>query len=136
MTWVDDAHESVEAVFKGCITDDIRRLFTELEGKGVRLRNPGEVEEYLLRFPKLTDVARRAVRAAKRHLPEGELTLSVYRDPEIDDRYLLLCARLREYDRSALQRLKTAEAEFAKHLAHTTGWLQLTTDFAHPEHAL
>lgn len=118
------------------ITDEIHNVLGSLESQGVFLRDRLEVWEYLWDFPGLLNVLSEAVQAVRKHFGASQLILSVYHDPEIEDRYLQLCVRLKSYDESVLKRLEAAEAEFIDRLAHEQGWLQLTTDFEEPENAL
>ena len=104
-----------------------------IEENDVLLRNARGVEEYLLEFPGIMDVLPRAIQAVRKHLPEAQMILDVYRDPEIEDRYLMLCVRTKHYNESFVDRLEKAESEFIGALADTEGWLQLTTDFREPE---
>jgi hypothetical protein len=90
-------------------------------------------KEYLLRFTELLDVIPKAVDATKKHFPEAQLVVDVYKDPEIDDHYLVLYVRSKYYDDSFIERLEKAEAEFLDQLVNKRGWIQLTTDFQEPE---
>jgi len=99
----------------------------------VRIENPNLIREYLSQFIGLLDVIPKAVNAAKKHFPEAQLVIDVYRDPEIADCYLVLYIRLKYYDDSVMERLEKAEAEFLSHLVSKRGWIQLTTDFREPE---
>jgi hypothetical protein len=116
----------------GSIVIDVEGLIEWLARK-VRLENPHSIREYLLRFTELLDVIPKAVDAAKKHFPEAQLVMDVYRDPEIDDNYLVLYIRLKHYDDSFIERLEEAEAEFLNQLVSKRGWIQLTTDFREPE---
>ncbi len=111
---------------------EIEQLLRSLS-QYVHLRRPHEIREYLVQFPNLMDVIPAAVDAAYRHFPEAQLIMDVYRDPEIEDRYLILYVRLNQYDESIVERLEKAEAEFLNQLVDKEGWLQLTTDFQEPE---
>lgn len=109
---------------------EIAAIFSELQTLwGVRIPNPEEVQDYLLRFPDMIDIVSRVVRIAREHLPESDLSLEVYHDPEVEDRYLVLYARAREYDEAFMDRIEEAEKSFINLLTHKEGWLQLTTDF-------
>ena len=99
----------------------------------VRIENPNLIREYLSQFTGLLDVIPKAVNAAKKHFPEAQLVIDVYRDPEIADCYLVLYIRLKHYDDSVMERLEKAEAEFLSYLVSKRGWIQLTTDFREPE---
>ncbi len=116
----------------GSLIADIAEALEELKGQGVVVRDVGELQEYLLRFPGIVDVLVDAVRAVKEQFGEGRLLLRMYRDPEEEDRYPCLCVRVREYNERFIERLKRAEAVFIDRLATVEGWLQLTTDFEDP----
>jgi len=64
--------------------------------------------------------------------PNAELSLEVYRDPEIDDRYLTLYVRQTNYDDSTMDRIETIGSQFNSRLEKVTGYLLLTTDFHRP----
>jgi len=102
-------------------------------GRRVRLENPHSIREYLLHFTELLDVIPKAVDAAKKYFPEAQLAMDVYQDPEINDCYLVLYIRLKDYDDSVIERLEKAEAEFLNQLVRRRGWIQLTTNFQGPK---
>ena len=114
------------------VVSGIEKLMTYL-AREVRIENPNPIREYLSQFTGLLDVIPKAVNAAKKHFPEAQLVIDVYRDPEIADCYLVLYIRLKHYDDSVMERLEKAEAEFLTHLVSKRGWIQLTTDFREPE---
>jgi len=115
------------------INVEIDMLLSLLETTGVKLINPSQIIDYLLEFPDLINIIPQAVEATRNHLPGAYLFLGVYSDPEIEDRYLSLCVRLRKYDETVMERIEAAEAEFLDRLVDKEGWLQLTTDFEDPE---
>mgnify|MGYP005843479561 CR=1 FL=1 len=112
---------------------DIEALMRDLVSKSVCLTNQADVREYLSEFPALIDVIPVAVDAAQAQLPEARLYLGVYFDPEIEDRYMVLNVRVKEYDESVVECIEAAEAKFIDLLVNKEGWLQLTTDFGQPE---
>jgi hypothetical protein len=95
----------------------------------VQLEDPDSIQEYLLQFIDLLDLIPHAVEVVRKHFPEACMVMTVYQDPEIDDRYLVLYIRLRQYDDSFLDRLEKAERDFLPLLANKRGWIQLSTDF-------
>jgi hypothetical protein len=99
--------------FKGRITDRARK--------------------YLLQFTDLLDVTPKVIDVAKKYFPEAQLVMDVYQDPEINDDHLVLYVRLNHYDKSVIERLRKARAEFRNYLANKKGWIHLTTDFRKPE---
>lgn len=115
------------------ILTEIQWLLSWLVAHRVLLQDPDRIIDYLLQFPELLEVIPIAVQATLEHLPEAQLTLSLYRDPEAEDRYLTLYARLKRYDESLVERIEKAEARFLDLLADREGWLQLTTDFREAE---
>ncbi len=111
----------------------IQKLFTELKQAGVRIPKWSEVYDYLLRFPNLIDVVRRATKAALKHLSEAQLYLELYHNPEIEDEHLVLYARFPEYEEDVMERIHQAQKEYRYLLRGKSGYLILTTDFRHPE---
>jgi len=115
------------------IVAEIVSLLDRLQQLGVRLGKQGEIRDYLLQFPELIEVIPLAVRATLNHLPKAQLFLKVYRDPEIEDQYLVLYVRVQRYDESVMERIEAAEREYIDLLIGKEGWLQLSTDFREPE---
>jgi hypothetical protein len=102
----------------------------------VRLADPDGIRVYLSQTPELGDVIPRAVEVARKHFPEAQLILDVYKDPEIpdmEDTYLVLYVRLKNYASLSIRRLEEAMAELAHLLRGRRGWIHLTTDFREPE---
>ena len=60
---------------------------------------------------------------------DAELSLELYRDPEIEDRYLTLYVRQDRYDANIVERLDQLGEQFADVLERCTGDVLLTTDF-------
>lgn len=114
---------------------EINSLLSQLQELGIRLGTQDEIREYLLQFPDLIEVIPLAVNAALDHLPEAQLFLEVYRDPEIEDQYLMLYARIQNYDDLVIERIEAAERKYIALLIGKEGWLQLSTDFREPEFA-
>jgi len=114
------------------IEAEIEKLFQWIKEQGVALKRIDQVREYLLQFPDLLDIIPEAICSTRKHFPEGQLTLDIYQDPEIEDQYLVLYVRLAHYDETTLDRLQKAEAAFLDALSDREGWIQLTTDFREP----
>jgi hypothetical protein len=62
----------------------------------------------------------------------AHLSLEVYQDPEIDDKYLTLYIRLQKYDSTVMKQIKEVRREYADMLKDASGWFLLTTDFKAP----
>jgi hypothetical protein len=56
----------------------------------------------------------------------------MYRDPEIDDRYLTLYVRLEKYDSGVPERIDAVRRQFEQKLEQVSGDFLLTTDFRPP----
>ena len=108
---------------------EIEVLLDQIKEQSVKLKEIDQIRNYLLRFPGLLDIIPKAIHSAKERFPEGQLTLNIYQDPEIEDQYLVLYVRLAHYDETTLDRLQKAEAAFLDALSDREGWIQLTIDF-------
>jgi len=108
---------------------EIEMLLNWLQWLGVFLGRQDEIREHLLQFPDLIDVIPRAVRATFNHVPNAQLALEVYSDPEVEDKYLVLYIQDQEYNTLLMEQIEAAEAEFLDMLANREGWIQLTVDF-------
>jgi hypothetical protein len=114
-------------------------LQAALAGQKVVSLQPADLNAYLDAHPDLAAVLPVVCGRVRQELgPEAELSLEVYRDPEIDDCYLRLCARLLSYDDETLERLDRVSQSFEEELAHGSGYLLLTTDLrpARAPHAI
>ncbi len=126
-------HQKVEQT--PSLVAEIELLLSQLQELGIGLGAQEEIREYLLKFPDLIKVIPLAVNAALVHLPEAQLFLEVYKDPEIEDQYLMLYVRMQNYDESFIERIEAAESEYIDLLTGREGWLQMGTDFRQQESA-
>ncbi len=124
-------HQKVEQT--SSLVAEIESLLSQLQELGVGLGAQEEIREYLLKFPDLIEVIPLAINAARVHLPEAQLFLEVYKDPEIEDQYLMLYVRVQNYDESVIERIEAAESDYIDLLIGKEGWLQMSTDFRQPE---
>jgi len=107
----------------------IQRILRELSEKGIVLRNIDDIHEYLLRFPDIIDVIPLAVSALLKYFPDDQIILDMYKDPEIEDSYLVLYVRTKNYNETFFEKLEKAESEFLDYLVNKEGWIQVNTDF-------
>lgn len=127
---------ALEALPFTLAADAIPETLEEVRREDIRIADPGEVGDYLQRYPELLDLVPEVVRLARSHLPDAQLTLSVYHDPEIaDEEYLVLYARFNKYDESVVERLDRVAEQYLPGLVGRQGWIQITTDFHPPEDA-
>lgn len=115
------------------LTPAVEALLSEVCARGIRIPRPAEVRGYLLRFPDIVGVVRAAAMAAWARLgTKAQLSLELYRDPEIAHEYLTLYARQQHYDDSILEMIDEVSADHEEALTGTAGWLLVTTDFGPP----
>lgn len=126
-------HESSQQPTESIETESIIiKLLWDLRQQGVLLTHPEEIYDYLLRFPDLIGVIYEVVLMACTYLQDAQLSLEVYRDPEIDDEHLVLYARWRVYDERTMDQIRSVRDRYRPLLAGKSGWLILTTDFQQP----
>ena len=107
----------------------IEETLRRLSQQGILLKNIDDIKEYLLNFPDLIDLVPTAVDIVKKYLPDAQIVIDVYKDPEINDIYLLIDVRSKHYDDNFMEKLEKAESEFVEFLVGKEGWIQLTTHF-------
>jgi hypothetical protein len=109
------------------VEDVVRRLT-----RVVKIPVQGKVSEYLARYPDLLSPLVPICEELRQEFPPPtELSLEVYQDPEIDDRYLVLYVRPVEYDRAFLDRLEVVSAKSLTPITHV-GRFDIMTDFRSP----
>ena len=101
---------------------------------GILIPNQADVYAYLELNTRLRQILPGIFAGARKEFGQGaELTLQVYRDPEIDDHYLMLNIRLPSYDETIMERLDKVSQPFDKEISKASGYLLVTTDFRIPE---
>ncbi len=110
--------------------EEVLRLLSE---KKIILKNVDDIREYLLTFPDVIDLVPIAIQIINKYLPNTQIIIDVYKDPEIDDKYLMINLRTKFYDDSFMEKFEMLETEFVKFLVGKEGWIQLITDFESSE---
>jgi hypothetical protein len=115
-------------------TSKIEAMLAALQQYQIVIPRPAEVRDYLLRYPEMTDRLPVVCATARKHFPlPAQLSLELYRDPEIDDQYLTLYVRQRDYDGSLMEEIDKVCEECRPTLEWSKGRLLVTTDFGPPE---
>ncbi len=108
----------------------------ELLVQGVSIPVQAEVRQYLAQYPDLSEVLPRICAAIRGDLgPAFELSLELYKDPEIDDCYLTLYVRKGTYDAPMADQINAIASQFDDQLSNVAGYLLITTDFRPPRGA-
>jgi predicted RNase H-like HicB family nuclease len=108
-------------------------FFQHLAEHRVLLPNAQEVENYLAVHSEMAPILPMICADVRQTLgPDVELSLELYKDPEIDDRYLTLYVRKEKYESDILIHLETISARFNAKLEEISGYFLLATDFSRP----
>jgi hypothetical protein len=105
-----------------------------LVASGVVVPEPQEVVGYLAASPEvaavLPDYWRSAFQAGG---DESQLSLELYRDPEIEDDHLVIYIRQEHYRDDLMDRIDKVREALAGELSdNLSGWIHVTTDFGRP----
>jgi hypothetical protein len=110
-----------------------KTLEAQLAAQEILVPDFAEVRADLTSHPDLAKIVPSVCAAARNEFgPEAELTLQVYRDPEIDDRHLTLYVRLPSYEHDIIARLERVTQPFEEKLCSAEGYLLVTTDLSPP----
>jgi hypothetical protein len=112
----------------------IETMLEYLASIQVIVPNPEEVCDYLSRYPDIIELVMLACEETRnRFLLSTQLSLELYRDPEIDDEYLTLYVRQKEYEKDIMDKIEEIRLSYSDDLADKTSYLLLTTDFQFPK---
>lgn len=112
------------------VTSQIEEVLRQLRQDWIRIPKPAGVRDYLIRYPDLTSILPFVCKIAREQVGiYSELSLELYRDPEIEDEYLTLYVRERQYDEDILDKIEDVRKRYEEMLMGRSGWLIVTTDF-------
>jgi hypothetical protein len=108
-------------------------FFQQLAAYFVLVPNALEVGTYITLHPEMAQMLPSICADVRQSFgPQVELSLELYQDPEIDDRYLTLYVRKEIYEVDTLDRLEAISDRFNSKLEAIPGYLLLATDFSLP----
>jgi hypothetical protein len=108
-------------------------ILSELSLHQILVPNPEQTQGYVLQYPGLGQLLPNLCAPVREEFgPEVELSLELYRDPEIDDRYLTLYVRETEYRPDIMERIESVRQRVNPKLEHVPGDFLVTTDFRPP----
>ncbi len=109
-----------------------RSLFFLQYYLGFRFTHPERVIDYLLKHRGIYEITLYAcILTEEKFGSHAQLSLEVYQDPEIDDQYLTIYVRQKEYEPDIIDKIDTICEEYESALDGEQGYILVTTDF-HP----
>lgn len=94
--------------------------------------HPEEVIDYLQKHRGLYDVTLYACSLTEEKFgAHAQISLELYKDPEINDQYLTIYVRQNEYEPDIIEKIEAVSKEFAPAMTGEEGYILVTTDF-HP----
>lgn len=109
----------------------IERLLSVLSPY-VQVPRPDDVRQYLMKHPDMAAVVGSTCERARRNARSPlQLSLELYRDPEIDDEYLSLYLRQPTYGKELLRLIEHLNRQSDVEMKGRSGWMLISTDF-HP----
>jgi hypothetical protein len=115
------------------INVQIDQVLTQVRELGIMVPNSSALQRYLSRYPDIVDMIIPICKQVKGKFKyPSQISLELYRDPEIVDEYITIYVRQRNYDESVMNRIEEIEAKYEKELIDKKGWIIITTDFQQP----
>jgi hypothetical protein len=112
----------------------VEPLLEQLRAQGIRIPRPAEVRDYLTRYPDVMASIRNASEVAVREFAgKAVLSLELYVDPEIDDRYLALYVRQEKNDPNLYEMVQRVSEGYDCQLDGSNGCFWVMTDFQPPK---
>ena len=115
------------------ITGRVEEVLKKVIFRNVETGGLDDVRAYLLQHIDLIDILPFVSRIASEAFNlEAELTLQLYRDPEVEDSYLAFFARTRQYDGEFFEKISRIRSGYTDLMTGKSGWILVTTDYDTP----
>lgn len=116
------------------ISTGIENLFNLLVSMKISIPEPAVVRNYLLVYSDMINILLPIFnKITEKFNALAQISLEVYKDPEIDDEYLTIYIRQEIYDENIMDLIDEISSECENMLAGRFGWLLITTDFQSPK---
>jgi hypothetical protein len=116
------------------LSRDIDATLQRLASEGIIVRHRDRLREYMLRHPDIVSLVPYVGGLALcEFASRAQISLELYRDPEISDEHVVIYVRQAEYEDNLLGEIEAIQAVYSHKLAQRRGWLLLTTDFQPPD---
>jgi hypothetical protein len=119
------------------ISSNIRSVEEIAKQVSASILNKKDIMQYLTDFPDVAPIIGSLLGAARHEFGRNaELLLELYRDPDINDKYLKVCIRVPKYDETVRRRLEVISRSHEDLLSSASGYVTITTDYRPPsDHA-
>lgn len=115
------------------LTRQTEDALTEIERRAISVPAPDSVREYLISHADTIDALRCITAEVFGYFANrAQVSLELYRDPEVDDEYLTVYVRQEKYDANILEQIDIVSALCESSIEDISGWILLTTDFRPP----
>ncbi|MHC9544960.1 MAG: hypothetical protein AB9903_36055 [Vulcanimicrobiota bacterium] len=116
------------------ITYEIQKILEIIEKMGLRIDMINDVTSYLLLFPDIMDVLPIICNRVMSKIGANDrVYLQLYNDPEIEDKYLTILIRTRDYKEEFMTIIDALSDDCLKLIENKNGWLIITIDFQNME---
>ena len=116
------------------ITTAIETLLNLLVSKKILIPEPAEARRYLMVYTDMIHIILPICSKINEKLnTSAQVSLEVYKDPEIKDEYLVIYVRQTVYDDKIMNIIDEISEECDRLLHNKSGWLIITTDFKPPK---
>lgn len=130
----DDLRKLFVSQTNTAITAKIEKVLNLILHHNILIPRPDSLRNYLLQHLDMLNVLPLICKIAfDRGGSSSQLSLEVYRDPEIQDEYLTLYVRRSQYDESIIKLIDEITIECQEYFKDSEGWLIVTTDFRPPQ---
>lgn len=121
---------SAVLVAEAPVIQSVEPNLNRLSVRKVSVPNPEQVRSYLAANPDFVEITEQVCELAVTEFSgDAELSLELYSDPEIDDRYLTLYVQRASDEQSAWDKIGRIRESCENELANLSGWLHVTLDF-------
>ncbi len=115
------------------VSATIESLLQRLRARGIKIPRQDEVRDYLTHYPDVIEVTEKACDLTRSEFAgRAELSLELYRDPEIYDQHLILYIRQEKYDSDIMEAIERIHEGYEEDMFDLEGWLLVTTKFDRP----
>jgi hypothetical protein len=112
---------------------DLLGLLDQLALENILIPRRDAVDQYIFLHCDLGQLLPAICAISRQHFgQDAELSLEVYKDPEIDDQYLTLYVRQTNYPSDIMHQIYGVARQFDDLLEKVSGYLLITTDFRRP----